>query len=300
MDFFAIALVVISAVLHAGWNILGKSNSGSGLAFTIAASLSASLLLTPYLIWYLTTIGWTTLPGDFWQLLAISGVSQIIYLVGLIVAYKHADVGVIYPIARAIPVMMVGAISVALGHELSNQQWLGFFLITLGCVLVPLTSFNQVRISSYFNIGVFWALIAAIGTTGYSVVDKEALKLLTSLASPIINDQYSAIFYLGIQFWAIALPVCFWCVLSGNRQELTVAWQIRQGASMAGVMMALTYGLVLFAMTMTDNVSLVVALRQISIVFGLFMGVYFLSENWYATRVVGVLLILAGLINALS
>ncbi len=35
MDLLAIGLVVFSAVLHAGWNILGKSNSGSGLAFTI-------------------------------------------------------------------------------------------------------------------------------------------------------------------------------------------------------------------------------------------------------------------------
>lgn len=37
MDLLAIGLVVFSAVLHAGWNILGKSNSGSGLAFTMVA-----------------------------------------------------------------------------------------------------------------------------------------------------------------------------------------------------------------------------------------------------------------------
>ncbi len=41
-------------------------------------------------------------------MLAFSGIAQIVYLVGLIMAYKHADVGVIYPIARALPVMMVG------------------------------------------------------------------------------------------------------------------------------------------------------------------------------------------------
>ncbi len=123
MDLLAIALVVLSAVMHAGWNILGKSNAGSGLAFTMAASLSACLLLTPYLIWYLFNIGWATLPNVFWGMLFISGLSQIVYLVGLIVAYKHADVGVIYPIARALPVMMVGALTVALGYELNAQQW---------------------------------------------------------------------------------------------------------------------------------------------------------------------------------
>lgn len=39
MDLLAIGLVVFSAVLHAGWNILGKSNSGSGLAFTMKRQL---------------------------------------------------------------------------------------------------------------------------------------------------------------------------------------------------------------------------------------------------------------------
>ncbi|GAL11813.1 metabolite transporter (DMT) superfamily [Vibrio astriarenae] len=64
--------------------------------------------------------------------------------------------------------------------------------------------------------------------------------------------------------------------------------------------MATTYGLVLFAMTMTDNVSLVVALRQISIIFGLLMGIYILNEQWYRTRVVGVSMIAIGLVLSLT
>ncbi len=300
MDFLAIALVVFSAVLHAGWNILGKSHSGSGVAFTMAASLSACGVLTPSLIWYLITLGWTSLPVEFWGMLAFSGIAQIVYLVGLIMAYKHADVGVIYPIARALPVMMVGGFSVALGHALSSQQWLGFVLITFGCILVPLTHVRQVSLVAYLNVGVFWALIAAIGTTGYSVVDKEALTLLTQQASTIFNDQYSAIFYLGAQFWAMGLPVLLWCLITGNDQELQAAWRIRKSASMAGIMMASTYGLVLFAMTMTDNVSLVVALRQISIVFGLLMGIWLLAEKWYLTRGIGVAFILAGIVLSLE
>ncbi|MBY8201961.1 multidrug transporter [Vibrio fluvialis] len=300
MDILAIGLVVFSAVLHAGWNILGKSHAGSGVAFTMAASLSACLLLTPYLIWYLVTVGWATLPMAFWGLLLISGLAQMVYLVGLIVAYKHADVGVIYPIARALPVMMVGALSMLLGHTLTQFQWLGFVLITLGCMLVPLTGFRQFTLRSYFNVGVLWALVAALGTTGYSVIDKEALLLLTQAAGEALGNSYSAIFYLGVQFWAMVLPVILWCLVTGNRKELQRAWQIRKAASMAGVMMASTYGLVLFAMTMTDNVSLVVALRQISIVMGLLMGVWFLAEKWHYTRGAGVVLILSGIVLTLG
>lgn len=39
-----------------------------------------------------------------------------------------------------------------------------------------------------------------------------------------------------------------------------------------------TYSLVLYAMTLTENVSFIVALRQTSIVFGLFMGSHFLES----------------------
>ncbi|MEJ3624403.1 DMT family transporter [Vibrio vulnificus] len=299
MNSLAIVLVIISAVFHAGWNILGKSHSGSGPTFTMVASLAASLLLTPYLIWYLSQVGWSALPATFWWLLIISGISQMIYLVGLIIAYKHADVGVVYPIARSLPVMMVGGVSLVLGYELTAQQWFGFMLITLGCMLVPLTHFNQMRPASYLNVGVAWALVAALGTAGYSVIDKEALALVTQTAHSVLADQYSAIFYLGIQFWAMGLPMLLWCLKFSKRTEFDYAWNIRLSASLAGVMMASTYGLVLFAMTMTDNVSLVVALRQVSIVFGLLMGIQFLGEKWYLTRGIGVASIVAGLVLTL-
>lgn len=61
-------------------------------------------------------------------------------------------------------------------------------------------------------------------------------------------------------------------------------------------MMSTTYGLVLYAMTMTENVSYVVALRQVSIVIGMVFGVFFLSEKLMPTRVLGSGLILLGLI----
>ncbi|MFA0521367.1 multidrug transporter, partial [Vibrio sp. 10N.222.55.E8] len=89
----------------------------------------------------------------------------------------------------------------------------------------------------------------------------------------------TAIFYLGIQFWAIVLPLSLWLLVSNQRIEFHNAWLLRKRATLAGIMMALTYGLVLFAMTMTENVSLVVALRQVSIIFGVVMGICLLKEK---------------------
>jgi uncharacterized membrane protein len=61
-------------------------------------------------------------------------------------------------------------------------------------------------------------------------------------------------------------------------------------------MMSTTYGLVLLAMTMTENVSYIVALRQLSIVIGMVLGVVFLFERLLLTRVVGSVMILLGLV----
>lgn len=252
------------------------------------------------MIWYVHSVGFANITLLFWQLLLLSGICQIIYLIGLGIAYKQADIGVIYPMARALPVLMVGLGTVLIGYELSINQWLGFALITLGCLFVPLKQFSELRLKAYLNLGVLWALIAAIGTTGYSIIDKEALLLLEPLSTPSITNKHTAIFYLGIQFWAIVLPLSLWLLVSNQRIEFHNAWLLRKRATLAGTMMASTYGLVLFAMTMTENVSLVVALRQVSIIFGVVMGIYFLKEKWHMTRGVGVVLILIGLVTSLT
>ncbi|WP_076588878.1 EamA family transporter [Vibrio ostreicida] len=296
MSLWAMILVVVSALLHAGWNVLSKRTQASGPAFFLSSSAAAAALLTPYVVWYLSQVGVAAIPMLFWVLLILSGIAQMIYLVGLSMAYQSSDIGMVYPIARALPVLMVGAGTVVLGYELSSSSWSGFVLMTVGCLFVPLTSFKQFRVTEYLNIGVLWAFIAALGTTGYALLDKEALIVLGQTFSWLVSDTKSAIFYLGLQFWAIALSIGAYSLVAERRGDFRQAWAFKKTSSVAGIMMASTYGLVLTAMTMTDNVSLVVALRQISIIFGLIFGMIWLAESAYVTRIVGAVLIVIGLV----
>jgi uncharacterized membrane protein len=103
-----------------------------------------------------------------------------------------------------------------------------------------------------------------------------------------------------VQFAAIAFVLVTWLLATNKRSELALTWQHRYRSSIAGIMMGLTYGIVLYAMTMVDNVSYVVAMRQVSIVFGLLMGIWFLNEKWLYTRGIGVTLVLIGLVVALT
>lgn len=296
MSLWAIFLVVVSAFLHAGWNILSKNNKSSGKAFFLSSSAAASVLLTPYVVWYLHHTGYASLSAWFWWVLFISGFAQVIYLISLGFAYKHGDIGVIYPIARALPVLMVGIGTALLGYHLSPIVWFGFILITVGCLLVPLLSLKQFHMSDYLNAGVLWALVAALGTTAYSILDKEALVILSKELAMISGEIQIAIFYLALQFWVIFAVISVYLVVSRQLGEFREAWSIRRPSALAGVMMATTYGLVLYAMTMTDNVSYVVALRQMSIVFGMIFGVLLLKERFSIVRSIGTALIFLGLV----
>lgn len=298
MSIFAISLVVFSALLHAGWNVLGKSGSGSGYSFALVASFTPFLLLSPYLYWCFSIVGFSNVTLEFWALLLISCLGQAFYLVSVIKAYEHGDVGMMYPIVRALPVLMVGAGTVVIGQALTANAWVGFSILTLGCLLVPLRRLSEVRLSAYANVGVLWAIVAALGTTVYSIVDKEALNWLQSETSGL-SAKYIAIFYLGLQFLGTSTVILCWLLLTNNKYELKKAKKYWKRSSIAGIMMALTYGIVLYSMTLVDNVSYIVALRQVSIVFGLFLGIWLLNEKWYFVRGFGVLLVSLGLVVAL-
>jgi phosphonate utilization associated putative membrane protein len=305
MSVAAIILVILSALLHASWNIIGKSNKGSVFAFFFMVALSAALMLLPYLVWFYWQMDFAALSLNFYGLLLTSGLFQIVYLLSLGFAYQKEEVSLVYPIARALPVLLVGFFFFFSGQGIFFNEWIGFILITLGCLLVPLTTLKNFRLHAYLNRGVCWAIAAAIGTAGYSVVDKLALSLLSEqLHIPDTFNQYAdlaiAVFFLGMQYWAIVLPLTLGFIVNKKFQTFKQAWQMRNAACLAGVLMAVTYGLVLYAMILTTNVSLVVALRQISIVFGLCLASRYFGEKWYITRGFGVIAIISGLVLALA
>ncbi|OAN16938.1 hypothetical protein A3K86_08350 [Photobacterium jeanii] len=289
MSIFAFVLVVISAVIHASWNLLGKS-SASSPAFFAMSCVGVGGLMLPLLGYVVMTI--PELSSRFWWLLVVSGFFQMVYMAALALAYKHADVGVVYPIARALPVMMVAGITAGLGQSLPWIAWGGMLVVTLGCLLVPLVTFRQWHWRAYTQQGCLWALLAAIGTAGYSVIDKQAVDMLAVAGVPA---AVAAVFYLGAQFLAAGGWLMLLYLPRSRRSELRQAWQLRRRALLTGGMMGGTYALVLLAMQYADNVSYVVALRQLSIPVGVIFGIWWLKEPSHRPRLVGASLVCLGL-----
>jgi len=177
MTVTAIIILLISAFTHAGWNLLGKRNNPTAAAFFVA-SIVGVICLAPFVIGYSEAIRYFTLRS--WLLVLAAGLCQTTYYVSLAGAYKTGDMSIAYPLARSSPVIVVTVVSLFLGRgdQVSWQCIYGIILVVGGGFILPMKRFNDFHLNNYLNASCLFALLAAFGTTGYSIVDDEALRLL--------------------------------------------------------------------------------------------------------------------------
>lgn len=289
----ALALVLVSVGMHAGWNVLGKRNAPSLASFALAYG-AGGIVLSP-LLWIGPALG--TLPGSFWMWLSLSGLCQMLYMGGLAWAYARGDVSVLYPIARALPVVMVPLFSIALLGNRVLDAWdgIGMVLVVVGALCLPLSHPEARRLSTYLTPAMGFALLAAAGTVGYSLIDKQALGIMQSAGHSGLTA--GAVFMVLQAMMTLVWAVPLLSLLPAERRRLPALRQ--QGLTLlvgTGLMMTCTYGLVLIAMALTEEVSYIVALRQLSIPVGVLMGVLWLKEPASTTKGLGTLVMLAGLV----
>ena len=294
MSVTAISLILISTILHASWNSLGK-RSGSSISFYMWATACGMLIFSP-LLWDV----WRDvlqLPAKFWWLILASGICQTIYLVGLAKAYQGGDLSMVYPLARALPVLIVPLlVLIAYGHSLlSVADVTAMLLIFLGAMVVPVRRWREWHPRAYMTPAVGWAIVAALGTAGYSFTDSAAVHLM--------RDAGFSAFQAGSAFAVVQAGGIVLCMLPVAlfvfKESLFTSLQQPKGKRSVlatGLFIVGTYLLVLISMSMVTEVSYVVALRQLSIPVGVAIGVLWLKERLSLSRLQGVSMMLIGLI----
>ncbi|MDR5900390.1 EamA family transporter [Halomonas vilamensis] len=288
----ALTLIVISVCLHAGWNVLGKRRAPS-LAFFSLSIAAGGITLSPLLFIGPSATGLT---GAFWGWLAASGLCQMLYMGGLAWAYARGEVSVLYPIARALPVVMVPIVSILLlGREgVAFGDIVGMLLIVIGALCLPLSDPAARRLSTYFSPALGFALLAATSTMGYSLIDHQALLLMqqSGYSALIAGAQFMVLQALVTVLWALPLVL----ILPSERHRLASLWQTERPLMLwTGLMITATYGFVLVALALSDEVSYVVALRQLSIPLGALIGILWLKERLSAFKALGLIVMLTGL-----
>lgn len=298
MSTLAIVLVVISAFMHAGWNLLSKSKNPSA-AFFLVASFAGALLLSPTLILYRDTIA-HGISAQVWLIILMTGFFMALYYISLAGAYRAGDISVAYPLARSSPVIVVTIVALILGRgdQVSDRCVAGIVLVVAGCFLIPLKRFRDLRLKNYLNATCGLALLAAIGTSGYSILDDEALQQLRTDPQVTIGNVQATLLYACLEAYASL----FWLSLfvaarRDSRSSLRdVLLTNRRHAILAGVAIYLTYGIVLISLAFVDNVSYVVGFRQLSIPLGATLGVLVLKEKPHAPKLAGVAIMFVGLV----
>jgi len=297
MSLTAVVLLVISAFTHAGWNFLGKRQNPTLSFFLLANTIGVACLLP------VIPVYWGRVPlvlQTVWMLLIMSGFFLAVYMTALAGAYRTGDMSVAYPLARSSPVIVVTIVTIFLGkgHEVGGTCVFGIILVVVGCFMLPMKEFRDFRIKNYLNLCCMLALLAAIGTSGYTIVDDEALRRLREIpGSPFSPVDATLIYFLFEGISASLWMEMFVLLSSQERKKLVeIIRSSKIPAVLTGIGIYLTYTLVLLSMNFVRNVSYVAAFRQLSIPIGATLGMVLLKEPRYITKIAGVTIIFTGLV----
>ena len=217
-------------------------------------------------------------------------------------AYKRGELSLAYPLARAIPVLLVAVVNLAVGKgsDIGQMSLLGMLLIVAGCVLLPMSSFRQMKLRRYFNAVYLMALVAAIGTTGYTLIDDEALRQLRQSAPIQLTKTEITLLFVGLQTTSTAvmlgLATAFYAPEKRLLRQILRNRALLLSGALTGFIIMATYGLVLASMAYVTNVSYVAAFRQLSIPIGAFLGISLQKEPRHTPKLVGVGIISVGLV----
>ena len=284
----AFALVLIAALLHAGWNIVAKK-TGGGVHFVMMGALMIVLLWAPLGL----VMMWRQAPGWGWRewaLLLASGLAHLVYFNVLLAGYRAADLTVVYPVARGSGPLLssLGAV-LLLGEPLGWRTVAGVLGISGGVLLIAggpgLWRNTQDRARHARTLaGLRWGAATGVLIALYTVVDAYSVKVM--LISPILVD------YVGN---LLRIPFMLPSVLAdraGFVRDLRAQWQ---AALLLATVSPLGYVLVLYAVQMAP-LSHVAPAREVSMLFAALLGGRLLGETGRGPRLLGAACIVAGVL----
>ena len=278
MPVAAILLLLISASLHALWNLLLKKSQEKYIAMGWQVIISGVFAL-----FLLLFTGFP--PRSMWIFALISMTLEAVYFILLSNAYSDHDFSLVYPIARGSAPAFLMLWSILFLHETPTPGgMLGVGFIVTGMVIIGATSLIQNRGSRLHLKGVLVALSVALIISMYTLIDGTAVKNGPPLP------------YALTMFMLVPFITTTYNVRRFGWKQFTAAWKgPRVPLILAAALGVVAYLLALIAYTFAP-LSYSGAIREVSVVIGAFLGWRFLDEQMGGTRVVGAAVIFAGIL----
>lgn len=270
MSIGIILLILLAAVLHASWNALLRAGADRLWSMTIMCTVIAIVcgMLAPFL----------PLPARAsWGYLILSAFFQVGYMLFLVRTYRSADLGQAYPIARgSAPLLVSVAAAVFVGERPDPISMVGILLVSTGIISLAFQG-RRLGLDSFpYAVGT-GCFIAA-----YSVTDGIGVRLS---GTPVGYTVWLSLL-VGVLMLSVYATIRDWRSLIRKPQE---TWLAAGG----GVISLITYGIVIFAMSL-GSIAQVSALRETSVVFAALIGRFFLNEQLTASRIAACIIVAIG------
>jgi drug/metabolite transporter (DMT)-like permease len=261
-----VALILLAALLHAGWNALVKAGKDAFLTSVLVASGAAviSLAALPFLP--------APAPAS-WPMLFATTVIHYFYYGLMSAAYRHGDMSLTYPLMRgSAPLLVALASAPLLDEQLTAMQ----FAAGAGAAAASTAAPQQ------HGRAVLYALLNAITIACYTLVDGVGAR---RSGSPVAYTMWLFVF--------TAAGLLAWTLLRRRAQLAAYAAAHWRVAALGGAGTLGSYALSLWAMTMAP-VAAVAALRETAILFAAAIAVFFLREKISPRRYAAIALIACG------
>lgn len=270
-------LVLLAAIAHASWNFLSKKISGNLPIFWLG-SMCIDLILLPFTIVIICKNGFN------WHGIApilISAMFHCCYYITLFNSYKFGDISAAYPISRGTGVALTALVAVFALHDyVSGIGWGGIILIVSGILTVGLSNtMTKEDIKSCL-----FAFLCGITIAGYSLADSRS----AGFNHPVVSLNVMSITSL-LLVSPIAFRKGFGKTVRENLDHLPYAPIIGLG-SMG------TYLIIMFAFSLSNHASYIVALRECSVILASILGFVVLKEKPTKQKIIGIILITIGLV----
>lgn len=279
MPITALLLVLLGAIIHAGWNIVAKKAHGDA-RFTFFSGSIMAVVWAPLALW----LGWdvvSTWGITEWALITLSGFIHWVYFVCLLTGYRKSDLTIVYPLARGSgPLLSSTFAVVVLGEQLSALGVVGIAGVAFGVFLIAggpalFKAAHDPSKRERIHAGIFWGLLTGALIASYTVLDAYAVKVIA--LSPILFDYWCNI---------LRLPLAVVPVLHDITEAKRLWVQQWKYAAVVGIFSPMAYVCVLYAVRLAP-VSHVAPAREVSMLFAALIGGHLLGEGDRALRVVG-------------
>ena len=273
LDPLAFGLVMLAALMHAGWNAIAKRGHDGLVAM--------ALMKVPNMAISLIVLAVVGLPnGPAWPYLLGSTVVNILYFYFLINAYRVGDLSVAYPVARGVAPLLVLVFSFLFLNEVPTRGAIvGVLVISFGIFLIGL----QKRATRQHYHAMLWAAGVGLCISIYTIIDGAGARAGGNPVGYVaMLNIFTGIAVCGTAIWrrGPALAVA-----------LKTDWL---NGLIGGTMMLAAYTLVVYALTIAPMAP-VAALRETSVVFAAIIGTIMFREPFGAQRILAAVAVAAGI-----